>query len=73
MEPAPELRIITMLVEVGVGQPRLNELEIGERPAQPPVVGLATTKGWQTRRPHGDPVNGELVHERVHKPFWRFA
>jgi len=30
-EPVPELRVVTMSVEDGVGQPRLGQLAIGDR------------------------------------------
>ena len=38
------------------------------RVGQPPVVGLASKLEYPTRHHHGDPVSGELTHERV-QPF----
>jgi len=38
-----ELRVVTMRVEQHVGALGLDELGVGDRCAQPPVVGLAET------------------------------
>lgn len=41
-EPIPELRVVTMRVEHGVGQMGLVELGVGERLLEPAVVLLTT-------------------------------
>jgi len=49
------------------------ELCGGDRVGQPPVVGLSCELEDPARDRDGDPVGGELVHERV-EPFpGRFA
>ena len=68
-EPIPELGIIAVRVEDRVRQPGLVELAVGEGRVQPPVVGGASKLEYPTRHRHGDPIGGELAHERVHQPF----
>src|SRR5699024_6207787 len=68
-----ELRILTVCVEQGVGSMRFDALGIGDRVLQPPVVGLASNLKYPARHRDGNPVSGELAHERV-PPFpGRFA
>ena len=62
-----------MGVEQGVRPIRLDELGVGDRVGQPPVVGLASKLHYPTRHRDGNPVRGQLAHERV-EPFpGRFA
>ena len=68
-----ELGVILMGVEQGVRPVRLGQLGSGDRVRQPPVVGLAGELEHPARHRDGDPVGGELFHERV-EPFpGRFA
>jgi hypothetical protein len=55
-------------VEQGVGPTRLKVFGVGDGFGQPAVVGLAGELEDPARHRDGDPVGGELFHERV-KPF----
>ena len=63
-----EVGVIFVGVERGVGPMRLGDLGGGRRNGQPAVVGLAGELEYPARHRHGDPVGGELLHERV-EPF----
>jgi hypothetical protein len=41
---------------------------VGDRVGQPAVVGLAGELEYPARLRHGNPVGGELLHERVEIP-----
>src|SRR5699024_2418130 len=72
-QPVPELRIILVGVEQGVGAVGSHHLAFGEGCVQPPVVGLSCELEDPARHRDGDTVGGELFHERV-VPFpGRFA
>lgn len=60
-----ELRVITVRVEQGVRAMRLIELPIRDRVRKPAVVGLTGELEDPARHHHGNPVSGELFHERV--------
>jgi hypothetical protein len=57
-----------MGVEQGVGPVSLLGLGVGDRTGKPAVIGLAGELEDPTRHRDGDPVGGELLHERV-EPF----
>ena len=62
-----------MGVEQGVGPIGGLEFGVGHRMGAPAVIGLAGELQDPARHRHGDPVGGELTHERV-EPFpGRFA
>ena len=63
-----EFRVVAVGVEQGVGPMRLEILSIGHGGGQPAVVGLAGELVYPARHRDGDPVGGELLHERV-EPF----
>ena len=72
-EPVAELWVVAVSVEQGVGPVGLLELGGGDRAGQPAVVGLASDLEHPARHRDGDPVSGQLAHERV-EPFpGRFA
>ncbi|MET8354137.1 hypothetical protein [Micromonospora sp. NPDC005206] len=72
-EPVPELRVIAMGVHQGVRAVSGNEFGVADGPGEPPVVGLTSDVQYPARHRHGDPVGGQLAHERV-EPFpGRFA
>jgi hypothetical protein len=72
-KPVTELGVVVVGVEEGVGQMGLGQFAGGDRVFEPPVVGLAGELEYPARHRHGDPVGGELFHERV-EPFpGRFA
>jgi hypothetical protein len=60
-------------VEQGVRAMGALELCGADRVGQPPVVRLSGELEHPTRHRHGDPVAGELVHERVEPLPGRFA
>ena len=72
-QPVAELRIIMVGVEQGVGQVGLGQLTVTDRAGQPAVVGLAGELQYPARDRDGDPVTGQLSHERVHHFPGRFA
>jgi hypothetical protein len=65
-QPVAELRIILVGVEHGVRQVGLFEFPITDRVGEPAVIGLAGELQHPTRDHDGDPVDGQLRHERVH-------
>jgi hypothetical protein len=67
-EAVAKLRVIAVGVEQSVGSVGGGQLGVGDRVGQPAVVGLAGELEHPARHRHGDPVGGELFHERV-KPF----
>src|SRR5699024_1883256 len=71
--PVPELRVITVGIEQGVGPIRLIHLSFRDRRCQPSVVRLAGELQDPARHRHGDPIGGELSHERVEPFDGRFA
>src|SRR5699024_9609922 len=71
--PVAELRIVLMRIEQRVGPIRLGQFGIGDRTAQPAVVGLAGELEHPARHRYGNPVGGELSYERVEPFDGRFA
>ena len=62
-----------MGIQEGVGAIRLDQLGLGDLLFPPAVVGLAGELQDPQGHRDGDPVSGELAHERV-EPFpGRFA
>jgi hypothetical protein len=57
-----------MRIEEGVGAIRLRQLCIGNRVPDPAIVGLAGELENPARHRDGNPISGELLHERV-EPF----
>jgi hypothetical protein len=72
-EPVPELGVVEVRVVDRAREVRLGELTVGDRRLEPPVVGLAGETEYPTHHHDGDPVIGQVAHERVHHPFGRFA
>ncbi len=69
----PELRVLVVGVEQGVGAVGLEEFGVGDGVGPRAVVGLAGELEYPARHCDGDPVGGELSYERV-EPFpGRFA
>lgn len=62
-----------MRVEERVRPPSLSELGGRDRIAQPPSIRLPGELEHPTLRPNGDPVHGELSHERVEPLPGKFA
>jgi Protein of unknown function (DUF2699). len=72
-EPVTELGVVAVGVKERIGAVGSGEFRIGDRTVEPPVVRLASELQYPTRHHDGDPVGGELCHERV-EPFpGRFA
>src|SRR5699024_697928 len=71
--PVPELGIIAVGIEERIGPICLNDDCFRDGCCQPPVVGLAGELQDPARHRHGDPVDGELSHERVEPFDGRFA
>ncbi|MFD6626222.1 hypothetical protein, partial [Streptomyces diastaticus] len=69
-EAVTELGIVTVSGEQSIGTICLGELGVGDRPVQPPVVGLAGQPEHPARHRHRHPVRGigggQLADERVH-------
>ena len=76
-EPIPEGRVIDMSVMQSVDPVRLGPLRVTDRILTPPVVGLTGELENPTRDRDGNPILGQLAHERVHHfaepPNFRFA
>jgi hypothetical protein len=68
----PELGVVVVGVEEGVGQVGLFELTGRDRKCQPAVVVLADEFEHPTRHRDGDAVIGQLSDERVHHFGGRF-
>ena len=72
-EAIAELGVIAVSVEEGVRPVGLDEFGVGHGGDEPAVIGLAGELQDPQRHRDGDPVGGELTHERV-EPFpGRFA
>ena len=72
-EPVAELGVVAVGVQQGVGAVCLDQLGLGDLVFEPAVVGLAGELQDPQGHRDGDPVCGELAHERV-EPFpGRFA
>ena len=63
-----ELRVVAVGIEQRIRPMRLDKLSVGHRIGQPAIVGLASELQYPARHRHGNPVNGQLCHERV-EPF----
>ena len=57
-----------MGIEQRVRPIRLDQLSIRNRIGEPAVIGLTSDLEHPTRHRDGDPVGGQLAHERV-EPF----
>jgi hypothetical protein len=55
-------------VEQCIGAVGLDEFSVGDGVGSPAVLGLAGELEYPARHRDGDPVGGELIHERV-EPF----
>lgn len=64
----PELGVITVGIEQGVGAVSLDEFGVGDGFGQPAIIGLASELEYPARHRDGEPLGGELFHERV-EPF----
>jgi hypothetical protein len=60
-----ELAVVAVGVEQRVRQVRLLEVALCERGREPPVVRLSCELQDPARHRDGNPVGGELSHERV--------
>jgi len=72
-EPVTELGIVTVGVEQGVRPIRLDQFRRGDLLFPPAIVGLAGELQDPQGHRDGDPVSGELAHERVEDFPGRFA
>ena len=72
-EPVAELGIVTVRVEQGVRPIRLDQFRRGDLLFPPALVGLAGELQDPQGHRDGDPVSGELAHERVEPCDGRFA
>ena len=64
----PELRVVDVRGVERVRPVGLGPFGVGDRVGEPPVVGLASDLQYPARHRDGDPVSGQLPHERV-EPF----
>src|SRR5690606_10851287 len=64
-EAAAELGAVGVDIGARVRAARLLEFGVGDRRSQPAVVGLAGEFENPARHRDGDPVSGDLLHERV--------
>lgn len=64
-EPGSELGVMAVGVEQGVPAVYLDELRGGDWVLQPPIVGLAGELRDPQGHRDGNPVDGDLFHERV--------
>jgi len=75
-EPVAELEVLTVGVEERVRPVRFGSVGTGDRPREPPVVGLASEvehpARHRDRHPHKGAGGGQITDERVHFPG-RFA
>ena len=67
-EAVPELRVILVRVEQGIGPVGLGELSAGDGVTKPPVARSASELEYPARHRDGHTAVGELAHERV-EPF----
>lgn len=72
-EPVVEFRVFVVGVEQGVRPVRLAPFGVGDRVLEPPVVGLTGELEDPALHRDGDPVRGDLLHERVEHFPGRFA
>ena len=71
--PVPEFGVVAVGIKERIGSIGFGDLGFRDRRGQPPVVGLARELQYPARHCHGDPVGGELSHERVEPFDGRFA
>ena len=72
-EPGSELGVIAVGIEQGVRAVCLDQFRGGDLVFQPPIVGLAGELQNPQGHRDGNPVDGELSHERVEPCDGRFA